>query len=71
MIQGMFLRATILAYGALGRLRPERGQGLTEYAILLGAIALVAGAAFLTFDFGFNEFRQDIRDCITFNANCG
>ena len=72
MIHEMMLRASVLISKALGRLRSdERGQGITEYAILLGAIALVAGAAFLSFDFGFNELKQDIKDCITFNANCG
>jgi hypothetical protein len=72
MFQGMLFRASVLAVDAVMRLRrSERGQGLTEYAILLGAIALVAGAAFLSFDFGFNEFKQDIKDCITFNNQCG
>jgi hypothetical protein len=51
--------------------RSERGQGIMEYSILVGFIALIAAAAFIATPFSFTEFRTDIQDCINFSASCG
>jgi hypothetical protein len=53
------------------RISAQAGQGIMEYAILLGGIALVAGFAFFAFDFSFDGFAQEIEDCITFSDSCG
>jgi hypothetical protein len=60
------------ARGAALRSFGERGQGIMEYSILVGGIALVAAALLLgTGALNFTEFRNNIQDCISFNSNCG
>ncbi len=57
----------------LASLQEEGGQDLVEYAVLVGAIGLVAGAALLFFidDGTFDTFRDKIASCITFDSfNC-
>jgi hypothetical protein len=73
MLKGMFLRAaTTVVESLLGRVfGRERGQGLTEYAILIGAIAFVAAFVFVGFDFGFDDLAAEIQNCITFDEDCG
>ncbi len=54
---------------AIAKIKEERGQDLLEYAILIGAIALVAGGA-LYFFIGedvFEEFATTITGCIEFD----
>lgn len=51
--------------------RDERGQGLMEYGILLGTIAVIAGFAFYaggTSVFDFTTMRDAIKGCITFKG---
>lgn len=53
--------------------RSERGQGIMEYSILLGGIALVAALTLLVTGNGldFAGFRDRIQACIDFdNAGC-
>jgi hypothetical protein len=73
MFQGMLFRANMVVVEAITRIRTsERGQGIMEYAILLGGIALVAGVALLALDFGgVGGFVDTIQNCIDFNtAGC-
>jgi hypothetical protein len=53
------------------RISAQAGQGIMEYAILLGGIALVAGAVFYAFDFNFDDFATEIEACVTFDSTCG
>ena len=54
------------------RLSEESGQDLLEYAVLVGAIAVVAGAAFFAAGFDFGTFTNKVQACISFNAtDCG
>ena len=80
MVQEVVL--SVMAWGTtlrsllVGSIRPgvERGQGLMEYAILIGAIALVAGTFLVAGGgdtFGFNTFVAEVRNCVTLAANCG
>jgi hypothetical protein len=70
MVRDTFLKAGILAYDALRRVRQdERGQGIMEYSILLGAIALIAAVAlFATGGLSFADMRDSIQGCINFDA---
>ena len=73
MIQEMFLRVSVRVFDALSRARrDDRGQGIMEYAILLGGIALVAGVALIALDFGsVGGFVDTIQNCIDFDtAGC-
>jgi hypothetical protein len=51
--------------------RRQRGQGIMEYSILLGAIALIAALALYTADFDFGNMTGQIQDCINFDPDCG
>jgi hypothetical protein len=51
--------------------RSERGQGIMEYSILLGAIALVAAVGLYAADFDFSAMTSEIQDCISFDDQCG
>lgn len=56
------------------KLREERGQDILEYAVLVGAIALVAAAAlFVLFDENlWGEFTTRVEACLTFDMEtCG
>jgi hypothetical protein len=54
------------------RISAQAGQGIMEYAILLGGIALVAGAALYAFDFNWNAgFAERIKECVNFDEDCG
>jgi hypothetical protein len=59
----------VLAKASLAR--RELGQGIMEYAILLGAIALVAAVGLYAADFDFTDMRTEIQDCISFDDQCG
>ena len=61
------LRSTITS-----RIADERGQDLIEYAVLVGAIGVVAFAAFAALPLGvsFTAMGTRISDCVTFNAAC-
>ncbi|HYM14895.1 MAG TPA: hypothetical protein VEZ14_05000 [Dehalococcoidia bacterium] len=51
----------------------ERGQDLFEYAVLGGAIAVVAAIALFAVGnkLDFSVMRNRINDCITFDPACG
>jgi hypothetical protein len=52
-------------------LRDDRAQGIMEYAILIGGIALIAGVALLgTGGLDFGDFIDRIQDCVSFDADC-
>lgn len=53
------------------KLRDERGQDILEYAVLAGAIALVAGGALFFFidDGVWDTFTEKIGGCLTFDAD--
>jgi hypothetical protein len=72
MFQGMLFRASAYVADVFARLRNERGQGLMEYAILLGAIAITAGVAlYVTNAFSFVDFADTIQSCLDFEeAGC-
>jgi hypothetical protein len=53
------------------RISAQAGQGIMEYAVLIGGIALVAGAVLIGFNWDFNNFANDIKDCISFSSACG
>lgn len=56
------------------KLREERGQDILEYAVLVGAIALVAAAAlFVLFDENlWGDFTDRVEACLTFDMEtCG
>ena len=62
------LRSTIAE-----RLKEETGQDLLEYAVLAGAIAIVAGGVLFTAGaagLGFDDFRNKIADCMKFKDGC-
>jgi hypothetical protein len=73
MIQDMTLRASVFVADAIARLRSsERGQGIMEYSILLGAIALIAAIAlFAAGGLNFTRMRTEIQACIDFANSCG
>lgn len=53
-------------------LRRDSGQGIMEYAILLGAIALIAAVAlYASGGLDFTDMRNTIQDCISFSSSCG
>jgi Flp pilus assembly pilin Flp len=54
-------------------LKPEDGQDLVEYAILVGGIAAVAGFALFATPLGdvFAGFRDAITACIQWDDTCG
>lgn len=52
-------------------LRKEGGQGIMEYSILLGAIALIAAVALYAANFDFSAMTGEIQDCISFSSSCG
>ena len=64
------LRSTIME-----SLRSERGQGLVEYAVLIGAIGIVfAGALYFAlpdFEDAVDSFVLDIQDCFYMEEACG
>lgn len=65
---------SIFAWLAVARAslaRSERGQGIMEYSILLGAIALVAAVGLYAADFDFSDMTGEIQDCISFDDQCG
>jgi len=50
-------------------LKSEGGQDLLEYAVLAGAIAIVAAAALFATDWlDFDNFKSQIQDCLNFNS---
>ena len=58
---------------AFAKIKEERGQDLLEYAVLVGAIALVAGGAlfFILDDSGaFEDFAEMIGNCVSFQETC-
>jgi hypothetical protein len=72
MVHEAILSATAWLFAAreraLDALRNERGQGLMEYAILLGAIAITAGVAlYVTNAFDFTDFANTIQGCLDFD----
>lgn len=64
------------AAGALGRtleaMKPEDGQDLVEYAIIIGGVAALAGAAYFALPGDlFTGFTTVITGCIQFSvADC-
>lgn len=57
--------ASLRARGALGRaLREERGQGTTEYAILVGVLVVIAIVAIIAFRDKLTELWTAISDGI-------
>lgn len=50
--------------GACGLLRDERGQGTTEYAILVGVLVVIAIVAIVAFRGRVSELWQAISDGI-------
>ena len=55
------------------RLKEESGQDIMEYAVLAGAIAIVAAGVLFAAGaggLGFNDFRDKIKDCMSFKAGC-
>jgi Flp pilus assembly pilin Flp len=58
--------------GFVTRLKEERGQDILEYAVLAGAIALIAGGAlYLIGPDIFETFAEQIEYCVTFDEQCG
>jgi hypothetical protein len=52
-------------------MKSEHGQGIVEYAILLGAVVLVAAGALYALDIDFAGFADEIDDCFEFGEDCG
>jgi Flp pilus assembly pilin Flp len=65
------LRVTIIE-ALVGALKEERGQGILEYAVLVGAIVIVFAGAIYAFGFDLDTtFLQTIQDCFDFdNTSC-
>ena len=68
---------SVMAWGStlrtafMTRLREENGQDVLEYAVLVGAIAIVAGAALYASPLSFGTFVNKIQACVSFDgANC-
>ena len=66
-LSGMAWAATIRE-SIIQRHREQRGQDMMEYAVLVGAIAVVAGAAFYLAGFDFKPFTDKVQACISFNS---
>jgi hypothetical protein len=49
----------------------EGGQGIMEYSILLGAIAIIGAVALYAANFDFGTMTAEIQDCISFESTCG
>ena len=57
---------------AINKVKEERGQDILEYAVLAGAIALVAGFVLWgATDGWFETFASKIEKCVTFDDTCG
>lgn len=56
-----------------GRISEESGQGILEYAVLVGGIVVLAAAVFLFTPLDFESFRNTIQDCLYFGegGECG
>jgi Flp pilus assembly pilin Flp len=54
------------------RISEESGQDLIEYAVLAGAIGIVAAIAFVAFPIGgtVNTFATKVGDCLKLDASC-
>lgn len=70
MLSAMALVTNTVGY-AIAKIKEERGQDLVEYAVLVGAIALVAGGIlFVFFDDGiWTDFGDKIAACIAFDGD--
>jgi Flp pilus assembly pilin Flp len=68
MLSVMALVSNTVGY-AIAKIKEERGQDLLEYAVLAGAIAIVAGGALFAAGIDFTNFTDKIVDCINFNAD--
>ena len=64
--------ASSLKSAIASRIGDEHGQDLLEYAILGGAIAMVAAVAlYATGDWmNLNTFKSKIGDCLSFSNTC-
>jgi Flp pilus assembly pilin Flp len=63
--------ASSLRSSFVERLKEESGQDLMEYAVLAGAIAIVAGGALFAAGFNFTPFTTKVGACISFDTtNC-
>ena len=73
MLSAMAFVQNTIGY-AINKLKEERGQDILEYAVLVGAIALVAGGVLFVFldDGIWDRFTEKISDCLAFNTegNC-
>ncbi len=54
-----------------GRITSERGQGIMEYGILLGGIALLGAVAAVALGgISFSGFTTAMQDCLGFSDGC-
>ena len=60
--------ASSLRSSFVQRLREESGQDLMEYAVLAGAIAIVAGGALFAAGFDFTTFTDKVSGCLSFDS---
>lgn len=71
MINTIVLSVFARASNIIARLKEERGQDILEYAVLIGAVALVAAGALLFFDTGetWDPFKDRVQACLAFDTN--
>jgi Flp pilus assembly pilin Flp len=67
--------ATNMLRDGMEAMKAESGQDILEYAVIAGAVAIVAGAALI---FGqtwlgdaLDSFKTQVGDCISFQSTCG
>lgn len=64
------LQLYVFVQGALGRLRDEeRGQGLTEYALIIALIAVVVAVVVLTLGHQISNVFSNVTNCINAPTN--
>ena len=72
MINNIILNGIALVSNAIASLREEHGQDLIEYAVLAGAIGVVAAVALFAIGSGpFDNMAAKIGNCVSFtNPGC-
>ena len=71
MVNEIILQLAVRFATLVGRADDERGQDLVEYAVLVGAIGIVAFGVLITLGApAFQTMHDKIASCVSFSAGC-